>query len=182
MKHPDDMFYSTVYGMVDKNNTTVVPFEYDAITPVKNGAAYAIKDGKVFVLKFAEPSPVDPNDISNIFTDVPDNAWYAGYLQKAYDNKIVGGTSADKYSPSAQLTHAQIMVMVAQLHSKQKGDNYDFAAHQKPVQPGIRPTRITAWRKASYPLRRLYRSRPLQGPGEQARQPRDRWPSTSPTP
>ncbi|MBQ4004232.1 MAG: WG repeat-containing protein [Firmicutes bacterium] len=131
MKHPDDMFYSTVYGMVDKNNTTVVPFEYDAITPVKNGAAYAIKDGKVFVLKFAEPSPVDPNDISNIFTDVPVNAWYAGYLQKAYDNKIVGGTSADKYSPTAQLTHAQIMVMVAQLHSKQKGDNYSFAAHQK---------------------------------------------------
>ncbi|MBR3718454.1 MAG: S-layer homology domain-containing protein, partial [Firmicutes bacterium] len=70
-------------------------------------------------------------DVTNVFTDVSDNAWYVEYLQNAYDNRIVGGTSADKYTPDGSLTHAQIMVMVANLHSLQKGDNYDFQANKK---------------------------------------------------
>ena len=118
------------YGMVDKYNNEVVPCTYDDITRAYEDHAFAIKGGEIVTLMFKD-DPEAAKDVKNIFTDVPDNAWYAGYLQKAYDNKIVGGTSADKYSPTAQLTHAQIMVMVAQLHSKQKGDNYDFAAHQK---------------------------------------------------
>ena len=118
------------YGMVDKYNNEVVPCTYDDITRAYEDHAFAIKGGEIVTLFFKD-DPEAAKDVKNIFTDVPDNAWYAGYLQKAYDNKIVGGTSADKYSPTAQLTHAQIMVMVAQLHSKQKGDNYDFAAHQK---------------------------------------------------
>ena len=68
--------------------------------------------------------------VSFIFKDVASGAWYEKYLQSAYDNKIVGGTSADTYSPDSQLTHAQIMVMVSQLHSKQKDDNYDFQANK----------------------------------------------------
>ena len=75
--------------------------------------------------------PEAAKDVTNVFTDVPDNAWYAKFLQNAYDNGIVGGTSADKYSPNSNLTHAQIMVMVANLHSLQKGDNYDFQANKK---------------------------------------------------
>ena len=131
LKHADDMFYSTVYGMVDKNNATVVPFEYDDITPVRNGVAYAIKDRKVFVLKFAEPAPVDPNAVENIFKDVPAGAWYAKFLQKAYDSKIIAGTSATTYAPTANLNHGQIMVMAANLHSRQKQDRYDFQANKK---------------------------------------------------
>ena len=122
--------YDYTFGMVDKYNNEVVPCIYDDISYAKESVAYAIKDGEIYTLMFKD-DPEAAKDVKNIFTDVPDNAWYAGYLQKAYDNKIVSGTSADKYSPTAQLTHAQIMVMVAQLHSKQKGDNYDFAAHQK---------------------------------------------------
>ena len=79
------------------------------------------------------PAPNIPgvtDKVSFIFKDVSSGAWYEKYLQSAYDNKIVGGTSADTYSPDAQLTHAQIMVMVSQLHSKQKGDNYDFLANK----------------------------------------------------
>lgn len=126
-----DEYWLTKYGMVDKNNTVVVPCEYDVITPVKNGAAYAIKDGKVFVLKFSESAPVDPNDVSNIFKDVPANAWYKKYLQNAYDSKIIAGTSATTYAPAANLNHGQIMVMAANLHSRQKDDKYDFQGNKK---------------------------------------------------
>jgi len=122
--------YDYKFGMVDKYNNEVVPCIYDDISYAKDGVAYAIKGGEIVTLFFKD-DPEAAKDVTNIFTDVPDNAWYAGYLQKAYDNRIVGGTSADKYSPNSQLTHAQIMVMVAQLHSRQKGDNYDFAANQK---------------------------------------------------
>ena len=129
-------WWLTKYGMVDKSNTVVVPCEYDQITPVKNGAAYAIKDGKVFVLKFAQaepepqPAPADPNDVTGIFEDVPADAWYAKFLQNAY-NKIIAGMSATTYAPAANLNHGQIMVMAANLHSKMKGDGYDFQANKK---------------------------------------------------
>ena len=69
--------------------------------------------------------------VSYIFKDVNAGAWYEKFLQNAYDNGIVGGTSRDMYSPNGQLNHGQIMVMAANLHSKQTGDNYDFQANKK---------------------------------------------------
>lgn len=117
------------YGMVDKYNNEVVPCTYDDITRAYEDHAFAIKGGEIVTLMFKD-DPEAAKDVKNVFTDVPDNAWYADYLQKAYDNRIVSGTSADKYSPNAQLTHAQIMVMVSQLHSKRKGDDYDFLANK----------------------------------------------------
>ena len=69
--------------------------------------------------------------VSYIFKDVNAGAWYEKFLQNAYDNGIVGGTSADTYTPNGQLNHGQIMVMAANLHSKQTGDNYDFQANKK---------------------------------------------------
>lgn len=58
------------------------------------------------------------------FTDVPTNTWYYGFLKTAYKSGIVGGTTPTTYGPIGKLTHAQIMVMVANLHSKQKGDGF----------------------------------------------------------
>ena len=58
------------------------------------------------------------------FTDVSDSDWFYGFVKPAYESGIVGGTTPTTYSPKGQLTHAQIMVMVANLHSKQKGDNF----------------------------------------------------------
>ena len=69
--------------------------------------------------------------VSYIFKDVSSGAWYENFLQNAYDAGIVGGTSADTYTPDGNLSHGQIMVMAANLHSKQKGDNYDFQANKK---------------------------------------------------
>ena len=122
--------YAYKYGLVDKNDNEVVPVTYDDITRAYEDHAYAIKNGEIVALFFTD-DPEAAKDVTNVFTDVPDNAWYAKYLQNAYDNRIVGGTSADKYTPDGSLTHAQIMVMVANLHSLQKGDNYDFQANKK---------------------------------------------------
>ena len=58
------------------------------------------------------------------FTDVAATDWCYKFVKSAYESKIVGGTTASTYSPNGQLTHAQIMVMVANLHSKQKGDGF----------------------------------------------------------
>ncbi|MBQ4409894.1 MAG: WG repeat-containing protein, partial [Firmicutes bacterium] len=82
--------YDNYYGMVDINDTQVVPITYTDLSIAKNGIAYAIKDGEIVILKFAE-NEIDPNAVENIFKDVPGNAWYLKFLQKAYDSKIVGG-------------------------------------------------------------------------------------------
>ena len=58
------------------------------------------------------------------FTDVATNNWAYNFIKTAYESGIVGGTTATTYSPNGQLTHGQIMVMVANLHSKQKGDGF----------------------------------------------------------
>ena len=47
------------YGLVDINNNVVVPLEYDSITYVRGGTAYAIKDGKIVVLKLTHEGPVE---------------------------------------------------------------------------------------------------------------------------
>ena len=120
------------WGLVDKNNTVVLPFEYKQITASRNNTVYAIdKDGylcRIDITSNNTPS----NDVSSIFKDVPSSAWYKAYLQNAYNNGIVGGMSANMYGPQNNLTHAQILVIVANLHSLQKGDQYDFAAHSVP--------------------------------------------------
>ena len=117
--------YDNYYGMVDINDTQVVPITYTDLSIAKNGIAYAIKDGEIVILKFAE-NEIDPNAVENIFKDVPGNAWYLKFLQKAYDSKIVGGkkdkTGAAIYDPNGKLTHAEIMVMVANLHAAQKDE------------------------------------------------------------
>ena len=70
--------------------------------------------------------------VSDIFEDVESGIWYEKYLQKAYNNKIITGTSDTTYEPQSRLNHGQIMVMAANHHSNQKGDHYDFQANKKP--------------------------------------------------
>ena len=98
-------------------------------------------DSKTFVkvmegvrLPAVAPAPDIPgvtDRVSYIFKDVSSGAWYEKFLQNAYDAKIVGGTSADTYTPDGNLSHGQIMVMAANLHSRQAGDSYDFQANKK---------------------------------------------------
>ncbi len=72
----------------------------------------------------------DAQPVDRIFTDVSANAWYKNYLQKAYSKGIIGGMSSTTYGPTSNLTHAQIVVMVANLRNLQNGGTYDFQANK----------------------------------------------------
>lgn len=71
---------------------------------------------------------VNPKEIDDYlvlpFTDVRLADWFFDYVKAANSKNIVGGMTPTTYGPAGQLTHAQIMVMVANLHSRQKGDNF----------------------------------------------------------
>ena len=131
------------WGVVDTDNKPVVPFEYDFMSSPEGGVVYAVKNGKAFIITFREKAeePYDPTAISSFFKDVPKNAWYTEQLQAAYEAGIVGGKTAKTdgpnykagdqiYDPFGTLTHAEIMVMAANLHSRMKLDGYDFQAHK----------------------------------------------------
>ena len=45
--------YTYKFGFVNSRNDVVVPLEYDDVSSFQNGAAYAIKDGNVFILKIS---------------------------------------------------------------------------------------------------------------------------------
>ncbi len=61
------------------------------------------------------------------FTDVRLSDWFYDQVKAAYGADIVTGMTKTTYVPNlpdGQLKHGQIMVMVANLHSKQKNDNF----------------------------------------------------------
>ena len=119
-------------GIVDENGEIIVPFEYDAMSNPKGNVVYAIKGGKVSIIHFEEDTsstnPGETDKVSSVFSDVPENAWYEKFLQNAYDNGIVGGKGNGIYDPDGQLKHGEIMVMVANLRARMKGETAGFTA------------------------------------------------------
>ena len=126
----DDPIVKGVSGKVSgyENEKYLLVGNETEVDGMKFGVSHAAKEtaGGTTGVLFASLtiSGTSAGNVENIFKDVPAGAWYAKFLQKAYDNSIVGGMSVDKYGPSNNLTHAQIMVMVANLHSLQKGDGF----------------------------------------------------------
>jgi len=53
-----------------------------------------------------------PGQTHNTFTDVPNSAWYAGYIGAAYQAGIVKGTSATTFYPDGIIIHAHAALMV----------------------------------------------------------------------
>lgn len=49
----------------------------------------------------------------NVFKDVSDKAWYAGYVGTAYKYKIVSGISATDFNPNGSITRQEAASMVA---------------------------------------------------------------------
>ncbi|MBR3749013.1 MAG: S-layer homology domain-containing protein [Firmicutes bacterium] len=68
--------------------------------------------------------------VADRFGDVSANSWFCKFLQNAYDQGIVGGVKEDVYDPSGNLTHAQILVMVANLNRLQKNDTSDIQKYK----------------------------------------------------
>ena len=133
------------WGVVDTDNKEVVPFEYDFMSSPDYGVVYACKDGKAYIITFEDVkeddtlTPWGTKRVSAIFRDVPADIWYEAHLQPAYENGIIGGYDVKdeagnvlyrEFRPGNNLTHGEIMVMAAQLHSLAKGDKYNFLAHK----------------------------------------------------
>ena len=49
--------------------------------------------------------------LDNPFTDVPDGKWYTDAVLRCYQRGIMQGTAADKFSPNAAVTRAQLAVV-----------------------------------------------------------------------
>ena len=82
-----------------------------------------------------ESSPAEEISPELPFTDVKPGDWHYEYIRSAFIHGIVTGMTATTYVPEGKLTHAQVMVMAANLHSKQKKDNYDFQGNKKVGEP-----------------------------------------------
>lgn len=55
------------------------------------------------------------NSSSTPFTDVPSSAWYAPYVDAAYNAHLVMGTSATTFDPNAPISREQMAVMLSRI-------------------------------------------------------------------
>ena len=58
---------------------------------------------------------VQPTETPFPFTDVPESRWSYPYIQQLYDAGVVSGTSATTFEPTANVTRAQFVTMLAGL-------------------------------------------------------------------
>lgn len=72
------------------------------------------------VLDPEEPEePEEPaKDVSEIFTDVPKNAWYHDSVQYVYDRGIITGMTNTTFGPAVKLSRAQFAVMLYRMEGK----------------------------------------------------------------
>lgn len=96
---------------------------------------YTGPDGKLTWVTY-NPS-VTTKPVNEIFSDIPANAWYIPYVQYAYDNGLMSGTSDTTFEPNSPLTRA----MVAQIL---------YAHAGKPEVTGASPFTDVANSKAWY--------------------------------
>ncbi len=79
-----------------------------------------------FVTLLARLHGVDNAEGTLPFTDTAPNHYYYKYLVWAYNNRIVSGTSPDKFSPNASITREALCVMLYN-YEKYKGTEGNFS-------------------------------------------------------
>ena len=95
-------------------------FEPDS--PLTRGEA-----AKILCLAFS----VDMTSAENVFTDVPNDSWFAPYVNALYSNNLIKGTAHDTFSPSKAITREELTLLIVRIYEKRKGtilfyDNYLF--------------------------------------------------------
>ena len=95
------------------DNQVLINYIVDELNGVV-GEEYAEPQGRINII-----TPVYVT-----FSDVEKTDWFVSKLETAYASGIIGGFHDGTYKPQDHLTHAQIMVMAANVHSAQKGDNF----------------------------------------------------------
>ncbi len=96
-------------------------------------------NGTIYEPSVEPVEPVEPvsvsfekvNDYSNAsFTDVDLSAWYAAYVQAAYETGLMTGTSETEFSTEGNVTIIQAIVMADRIHSIYYGDGATFEASE----------------------------------------------------
>ena len=67
-----------------------------------------------FVTLLVRARNIDVPEYNGVFSDVSASDWYAGYIQAAYDNKIMQGSDG-KANPNAYITRQEMAVMLSAL-------------------------------------------------------------------
>ena len=67
--------------------------------------------------------PDNPGDqTAPSFTDVPEGAWYAQYVEKAAQAGLMGGTGDGRFSPEETLSISQVVALCVRLHAQYYGN------------------------------------------------------------
>ncbi len=102
------------WGFIDATGKVVVPFQYDEVysryTEVAKfeGAAFAEKQGKWFILNLNGGGQSSPSG----FSDVSADAYYADAVAWAVEKGVTTGTGATTFSPDTICTRGQIVTFL----------------------------------------------------------------------
>ena len=64
--------------------------------------------------------------VSAAFADVPDSAWYAENVAKAYELGLIKGVSETEFNPDGKITLAETIALACRLHSSHSGTEHEF--------------------------------------------------------
>lgn len=123
----------TVYMLFDDLDT--VTWAYEAISALadakiisgKSDTKFAPRDKikrEEFVKMIVSALDEEPSQYTDTFKDVNENAWYAGYVLKAYQLNIVNGIGNDLFGSGANITRQDMAVIIYNAMTK-KGINLE---------------------------------------------------------
>lgn len=69
----------------------------------------------------SDPETKPGESAGQTFTDVPENAWYASYVNTAAKAGLMQGTGGGQFSPDRTLSLAEVVTLTARLHAEENG-------------------------------------------------------------
>ena len=103
---PPAVWYLNEAGDLEK-----IPCAYDSATKT---VTFATDHLSIYVLG----AETDQTASANPFTDVSESAWYYGDVMFAYENGLMNGTAADKFSPDKTLTRGMLVTALWRLRGE----------------------------------------------------------------
>lgn len=112
--------YNETTQQLDFEAAALIDEDGNAALPMNHASQYAIVIDDVS----HEEQPTTP--VSDLFSDVPANAWYIDAVQYAYDNGLMTGTSATTFEPNTSTTRAMIVAILHRLENGPMADDAGF--------------------------------------------------------
>lgn len=98
--------------------------------------------GREYGSKLPSVDPIETPDVSDIFTDVPKNAWYHDSVQYVYDNGIMTGMKDTIFAPANNLSRSQFAMILYRLAGSPTAS---FSPRFKDVKAGQWYTDAVMW-------------------------------------